>query len=290
MIIIKVAIVGDSNSGISQEEAKELGITILPMPFYINETMFFEDVTMSQDEFYGCLERGAEVRTSQPAPADLLELWNKLLDEYEQIVHIPMSSGLSGSCGTAAMLAEDFGGRVQVVDNGRIAPTLRYAIFDAKNLADNGKSAAEIKDILEREKANQSIYIAMDTLKYLKKGGRITPVAAAMGTMLNVKPVLQINGGKLDAFAKARGKKAAKRIMLEAMKNDLAVKFCGADYRDFSFGVTYTHNKDEAEEWFHEVEREFPGADIVLDPLSLSVACHIGPGTLAVCFSKKVVL
>ena len=284
----KVAIVGDSNSGIGQAEAKERGIYIMSMPFFVNDELFFEDITMTQEEFYIKLEQDAEVHTSQPAPGDVLDLWNQLLQEYDEIVHIPMSSGLSSSCETARMLAEDFDGRVQVVDNQRIGPSLRPSVLDAKYLADHGKSAKEIKEILEADKAAQSIYIVMDTLKYLKKGGRITPLAAAMGTVLNIKPILQINGGKLDAFSKARGKKAAKKIMIEAMKKDMQVKYQGADYHDFNFGLSYTHNWEEAQEWKKEIEGVFPGADIALDPLSLSVACHIGEGTLSLCCSRKI--
>lgn len=198
----KIAVVTDSNSGITQAQAKACGVTVLPMPFYINEELFYEDINLSQEDFYAKLEENADISTSQPAVGDVLDLWNSLLKEYDEIVHIPMSSGLSGSCETAIMLAQDFDGKVQVVNNQRISVTQRQAVLDAKTLAERGKSAAEIREYLERTKFDSSIYITVDTLKYLKKGGRITPAAAALGTLLRIKPVLQIQGEKLDAFPK----------------------------------------------------------------------------------------
>ena len=217
----KIAIVTDSNSGITQAQAKELGITVLPMPFFINEELFFEDISLSQEEFYQRLEEDADISTSQPSPGDVIDLWDKLLEEHEEIVHIPMSSGLSSTCETAISLSQDYDGRVQVVDNKRISVTLVESVMDAIKLRDAGKSAAEIKEILEREWAEATIYITVDTLKYLKKGGRITPAAAALGTVLNLKPVLTIQGDKLDAFAKVRGWKAAKKTMLKAIDKDI---------------------------------------------------------------------
>ncbi len=221
----KVAIVTDSNSGITQARAKEMGITVLPMPFYINEELFFEDITLTQEKFYERLQEDADISTSQPSPGDVLDLWNGLLEEYDEIVHIPMSSGLSSSCETAASLAEDFDGKVCVVNNQRISVTQEQSVVDAMALRDVGKSAAEIKEVLEAEKFESTIYITVDTLKYLKKGGRITPAAAALGTVLNLKPVLQIQGEKLDAFAKVRGWKAAKKTMLNAIEADLKGRF-----------------------------------------------------------------
>lgn len=283
-----VAIVTDSNSGITQAKAKEMGITVLPMPFYINEELFFEDITLTQEKFYERLQEDADISTSQPSPGDVLDLWNKLLEEYDEIVHIPMSSGLSSSCETAMSLSEDFDGKVCVVNNQRISVTQEQSVVDAMVLRDAGKSAAEIKEVLEAEKFESTIYITVDTLKYLKKGGRITPAAAALGTVLNLKPVLQIQGEKLDAFAKVRGWKAAKKTMLNAIEADLKGRFVNLRPEDMVLGLAYTGNEEEAAEWRKEVHEKFPEFEIMAAPLSLSVACHIGQGALAVTCSKRV--
>lgn len=284
----KIAIVTDSNSGITQAEGKQLGITILPMPFMINEETFYEDITLTQTEFYEKLESGVSVVTSQPSPESVLELWDKLLTEYDEIVHIPMSSGLSGSCQSAIMLSEDYNGKVQVVNNQRISVTQRQSALDARMLAERGMDAAQIKDFLEKDKFNSSIYIMLDTLYYLKKGGRITPAAAAIGTMLRLKPVLQIQGEKLDAFAKARTANQGKSIMITAIRNDMETRFGGADADNIWLEVAYTKNTDAAIQFMEELKEEFPGFDIISNPLSLSVACHIGPGALAVACCKKI--
>ena len=284
----KVAIITDSNSGITQDEARDLGVSVVPMPFYIDDQLFYEGVSLTQEEFYEKLENDHEIQTSQPSPADLLFLWDEALKEAESIVYIPMSSGLSSSCETATMLALDYDGKVQVVNNQRISVTQRQSVLDAMELADQGKSAEEIKEILENEKFQSSIYISLDTLKYLKKGGRITPAAAAIGTVLGLKPVLQINGEKLDAYAKVRGKKAAKETMLDAMKKDLAEKFKGVDQDDIHLEASYSGNPEEAAEWKKEIEEHFPGMEIYMAPLSLSVSCHIGKGALAIACSKKL--
>lgn len=284
----KVAIVTDSNSGITQAKAKEMGITVLPMPFYINEELFFEDITLTQEKFYERLLEDADISTSQPSPGDVIDLWDKLLKEYDEIVHIPMSSGLSSSCETAISLAADYDGRVQVVNNQRISVTQEQSVVDAVTLRDAGKSAAEIKEVLEAEKFQSTIYITVDTLKYLKKGGRITPAAAALGTVLNLKPVLQIQGEKLDAFAKVRGWKAAKKTMLNAIEADLKGRFADLEPKDMVLGLAYTGNEAEAAEWRKEVHEKFPKFEIMAAPLSLSVACHIGQGALAVTCSKRV--
>lgn len=285
----KIAIITDSNSGITQKEAQQLGITVLAMPFYIDEQLFLEDITLTQEEFYKRLAEDANISTSQPSPADVMETWEKLLEEYDEIVHIPMSSGLSNSCQTAFVLAREFHDRVQVVDNQRISVTQRQSVLDAMELAKAGKDAVQIKEILEKEAGESSIYITLETLKYLKKGGRITPAAAALGTVLNLKPVLQIQGDKLDAFSKARGKKQAKRTMLQAMKADLEGRFKEYVDRDLiCLQAAYTGNEEEAMEWKKELENQFPRMPIYMAPLSLSVACHIGQGALAVAASKKV--
>ena len=274
----RVAIVTDSNSGITQDRGKELGIFVLPMPFFIDGKLFLEDITLTQEEFYKKLGADSDISTSQPSPGNVMELWEEVLKEYDEIVCIPMSSGLSSTCSTATAIAAEYKGRVEVVDNQRISVTQEQSVYDAMKLRDEGKSAAEIKE---------SIYITVDTLKYLKKGGRVTPAAAAIGTVLNLKPVLQIQGEKLDAFAKVRGWKAAKKTMLNAIEKDLNERF--ADVKDeMVLGVAYTCTKEEAQVWKQEVMERFPGYEIVEGPLSLSVACHIGPGAMAVTCMKRV--
>ena len=282
----KIAIVTDSNSGITQERGKELGIFVLPMPFYIDGELYFEDISLTQEDFYKKLQEDADISTSQQSPGDLMDFWENILKEYDEIVHIPMSSGLSGSCQTAMTLADDYDGKVHVVDNQRISVTQEQSVYDAMALVKAGKSAEEIKQILEEEKLEASIYIMVDTLKYLKKGGRITPAAAALGSMLNLKPVLQLQGEKLDSFAKVRGVKAAKRTMLKAIKNDLETRFAG---KKMVLGIAYTsRDEEEVQKWKEEVQEAFAGYEIVMNPLSLSVSCHIGPGSLAVTCTKVV--
>lgn len=287
----KIAIVTDSNSGITQEEGRRLGVSVLPMPFYINDVMYLEGITLTQEEFYEKLKNDEAISTSQPSPAEVCGLWDNLLKEYDEVVHIPMSSGLSASCETAMALARDYDGRVQVVDNQRISVIQRQSVLDALVLREAGRTAAEIKEKLEEEKMESSIYITLETLKYLKKGGRITPAAAAIGTVLNLKPVLQIQGEKLDAYAKVRGKKQAKKVMLKAIREDWEGRFGKyVEAGEMCLQMAYTGNKEEAEEFKEEVQAVFPGADIHMDPLSLSVACHIGHGALAVACSKKVTI
>lgn len=285
--VAKIAIVTDSNSGITQNEAKELGITVIPMPFNIGEETYYEDITLSQEQFYEYLKSDVDICTSQPAPADVMKVWDELLKEYDEIVHVPMSSGLSGSCQTAIMLSEDYDGKVCVVNNQRISVTLRQAIFDTMLLIDKGYSAKEIQEILEEDGLNASIYIMLDTLYYLKKGGRITPAAAALGTLLKLKPVLQIQGEKLDAFAKARTVSQAKSIMINAIKSDINTRF-GGNPEDCCIFMAHTNSDDVINEFKQEILKEFPDREIVVDPLSLSVSCHIGPGALAVAIVKKL--
>ncbi len=281
----KVAIATDSNSGITQSEAQALGIRVLPMPFYINEELFFEDVTLTQEAFYRRLAEDADISTSQPSPGDVTDLWDQLLEEYDQVVYIPMSSGLSASCETALMLASDYRGKVFVADNQRISITQRQSVLDALEMSKAGMDGQAILDVLIRERLESSIYITVDTLKYLKKGGRVTAAGAAIGTVLNIKPVLTIQGAKLDAFAKARGWKAAKKIMLDAMERDIAQRFAG---QEIHLAAAYTCTDEEAREWKREIEGRFPGYDVWMDRLSLSVACHIGAGSMAVGCSRVV--
>lgn len=284
----KIAVVTDSNSGITQKQAKEMGVYVLPMPFMIDNETFFEDITLSQKEFYEKLASGADVVTSQPSPDSVMKLWDELLQDYEEIVHIPMSSGLSGSCQSALMLAADYEGRVQVVNNQRISVTQRQSALDALSLVEKGMNAAQIKQFLEEDKFNSSIYIMLDTLYYLKKGGRITPAAAALGTILRLKPVLQIQGEKLDAFAKARTASQGKSMMINAIRGDMEKRFGGARKDNIWLQIAYTYDLDAAIQLRDEVAEQFPGFDINMDPLSLSIACHIGPGSLAVACCKKI--
>lgn len=285
---MKIAIVTDSNSGITQKEGKELGISILPMPFMINDQTYFEDIDLTQEQFYQMLQDGADISTSQPSPASVTDLWDELLKEKDTIVHIPMSSSLSSSYQTAAMLAEDYDGRVQVVNNQRISVTQRQSVLDAIQMAGKGWTAVQIKEKLEEVKFDSSIYITVDTLKYLKKGGRITPAAAALGTLLRIKPVLQIQGEKLDAFSKVRTMKQAKVTMLTAMQKDLEARFQDAGAKHTHLEIAHTQNEEMAKEFKEELLALYPGADIVISPLSLSVSCHIGPGSLAIACSKEV--
>ena len=284
----KIAVVTDSNSGITQKQAKEYGINVLPMPFFIDGETYFEDIDLTQEQFYQKLEGKAEISTSMPAVGTVTDLWDQLLKEYEGIVHIPMSSGLSSSCETAMMLSQEYNGKVQVVNNQRISVTQKQSVLDAIKLAEEGRSAEEIKEYLEKVKYDSSIYIMVDTLHYLKKGGRITPAAAALGTLLKLKPVLQIQGEKLDAYAKARTVKQARSIMIDAIKNDFAKRFGDETGNNMHIFVAYTKDKDTALDFKAQLLEAFPGQDIDVDPLSLSVACHIGPGSLAVACSKKL--
>ncbi len=286
---MKVAVVTDSNSGITQAQAKELGIFVLPMPFMIDGKDYFEDISLTQKEFYERLEDGSDISTSQPSPQAVTGLWDEILKEYDEIVHIPMSSGLSGSCQTALMLQEDYQGKVEVVNNQRISVTQRQSALDARTMAAEGKTAAQIREYLEATKFDSSIYIMLDTLKYLKKGGRITPAAAALGTLLRLKPVLQIQGEKLDAFAKARTIKQAKNIMMTAMAHDMEQRFGDGTGKTIHLFIAHTQNEAAALELREELKAMFPETgEIHIDPLSLSVSCHIGPGALAIACAKAL--
>ena len=285
---MRTAVVTDSNSGITQAQGKELGIYVLPMPFMIDGKEYFEDITLSRKEFYERMAGDADITTSQPSPESVMELWDRILEEYDEIVHIPMSSGLSGSCQTALMLAEEYDGRVHVVDNHRISVTQRQAALDAKKMADRGLSGGEIAEQLRKTGPNSTIYIMVDTLKYLKKGGRITPAAAALGTLLRLKPVLTIQGEKLDAYAKARTVKQAKSMMLSAIARDLSTRWGDTDGSGSCLQIAHSENEEEALLLKEELAAAFPAAEIYVDALALSVACHIGPGSLAIAATKKL--
>ena len=285
---MKVAVVTDSNSGITQAQAKEMGVYVLPMPFMIDGTEYLEDINLTQKEFYEHLSGDHDVSTSQPSPETILNLWEKLLEEYDAVVHIPMSSGLSSSCQTAKMLADDFDGKVQVADNHRISVTQRRSVQDALDMAAAGMDAEAICKKLEETGLDSTIYITVDTLKYLKKGGRITPAAAALGTLLRLKPVLTIQGEKLDAFAKARTMKQARSMMITAITRDLETRFDDVTGEKTYIDVAHTDNDEMAQELAAELRELFPETEVRVEPLSLSVACHIGPGALAIAATKKL--
>ena len=287
---MKIAVVTDSNSGITQAQAKEMGITVLPMPFMIDGETYYEDITLTQEQFYQRLKDNSDISTSQPTPDSIMKLWDELLKEYDQIVHIPMSAGLSGSCATAMMLAgeDEYEGNVFVVDNHRISVTQYQSVKDAMMLADMGMDGAQIKKRLEETVADSVIFVTVDTLKYLKKGGRITPAAAALGTLLRIKPVLIILGEKLDSFAKARTMKLEKTLMMNAIQKELDERLHDSECKDCLLAIAHSDNEEAALEFKKEVEERFPDADIYLAPLSLSIACHIGPGSLALTATRKM--
>lgn len=287
MLNNKIAIVTDSNSGITQSQAKDLGITVIPMPFTIDGNDYFEDINLTQEQFYDKLLNDCSISTSQPGPQDVLDLWDELLKTHDEVIYIPMSSGLSGSYQTARMLSEDYDGRVEVVNNQRISVTMRQSVFDALALVKEGFSAKEIRRKLEDDKFNSSIYIMVDTLEYLKKGGRLTPAAAILGQLLKIKPVLQIQGEKLDAFAKVRTIGQAKATMLAQVEKDLVNRFDSTPTgKGTHIFVAYTYNKEIADVFMEEVKAKFPDASFYTDCLSLSVSCHIGPGALAIAVTK----
>lgn len=284
----KIAVVADSNSGYTPEEAKAAGVHFIPMPFYIDEKEYFEGVNLSHEEFFDFLAKDADVSTSQPSPGSMLSLWDELLESYDEIIYLPMSSGLSGTCQTATMLAQDYEDRVYVVDNQRISVPLKHCVQDALTMAEMGKSAKEIKDYLERTKFDSVVYITVDTLKYLKKGGRVTPAAAALGTLLKIKPVLQIRGEKLDSYAKARTMNQAKKLMIDALRKDIDELFDG-NLSEVHLDIAHTKNDAAAQEMKTLLEEAFPGCgEITIDPLSLSISCHVGEGALGIACSRKL--
>ena len=287
---MKIAVVTDSNSGITQAQAKEMGVAVLPMPFMIDGETYYEDITLTREQFYQRLKDNADIATSQPTPDSILKMWDGLLKEYDQIIHIPMSSGLSGSCSTAMVLAgeDEYEGKVFVVDNRRISVTQYQSVKDAQMLAAMGMDGTQIKKRLEETAADSVIFITVDTLKYLKKGGRITPAAAALGTLLKIKPVLIILGEKLDSFAKARTMKQAKTMMMNAIQKELDERLHDSECRNCHLAIAHTDNEEAALEFKKEVEERFPNADVYMAPLSLSIACHIGPGSLAVTATRKM--
>lgn len=286
----KIIIVTDSNSGISKEEAEKIGVVVIPMPFFIEGKTYYEEISLSQDEFYQMLVAGKNISTSQPSIGKICALWDELLKKYDEIIQIPMSSGLSMTCDTATTFSQEkeYLGKVHIVNNMRISVTQRQSVYDALKLIKEGKSGEEIKEILENDALNSSIYITVQDLKYLKKGGRITPAAAAIGSLIGIKPVLQIQGKKLDAFKKCRGMKAGKLMMISAAKNDIKNRL-GDDNSKIHVAVAHSNNEEEAKKFLEEIKKEIPNAkDYYIDHLSLSVSCHIGPGSLAIALCKDL--
>lgn len=283
----RVAVMTDSNSGITQLEGKEMGIAVVPMPFTIDDVTYFEDINLTREEFFQMMADGREIVTSQPAPGDLMKMWDEALEKNDQVVYIPMSSGLSGSCQNARMLANEYNGRVFVVNNQRISVTQKRSVQDAMALAANGYDGARIREILERERFDASIYIMLDTLKYLKKGGRITPAAAAIGTLMRIKPVLQIKGERLDAFSKARTLAQGKTTMINAIHHDIETLYGGIDAKNVWMYTVHAQVPEAFAPFRKEVREAFPGFDVEDGQLSLSICCHIGPGALAMACVKK---
>lgn len=286
---MKTAILTDTNSGISSAEAEELGIFLIPMPIIINDETFYEGQNITEEAFYQALASDKKVTTSQPSPADVLDYWDSLLQKgFDEVVYIPMSSGLSNSCHAAMGFAEDYDAKVFVVDNHRISVTLKASAIMAKKLSDMGKKGSEIKAILEEDAYHSSIYISVNTLTYLKRGGRITPAAAMIGSVLNIKPILTIQGEKLDSFSKARSMKKCEQRMIEALLNDKEKRFADIPNEQLSIGAAGTCLSEEEQlNWKHALEEAFPGADVFYNPLSASIGCHTGPGAVGVGLSVK---
>lgn len=284
----KIAVVTDSTSGISQQEAKELGIFVLPMSFDIDGKVYYEGMNLTDKQFFEMQDNDSEIRTSAPSPGEVLTLWEKVLEDYDQLVYIPLTSGLSSSCSTAVVLSQHYEGRVLVADNHRVSVPLRQAVLDAVNMVEEGKTAEEIHAYLEKDALNSSIYITLNTLQHLKKGGRLTPAAAAIGEVLGIKPVLQIQGGSLDVYSKCRGLLQAKKKMLKAIENDMATRFADdVKSGNIALEVAYSGDIENAMAWKAEVENHFPGYEIQMDPLALNICCHTGAGALGIGCTRK---
>lgn len=281
----RVGIVTDSHGGISIDQARELGVKVVPMPFYFGDDCYYEGVSISREDFFKRLNEGEGVSTSQPSPEAVMGAWREALTEYEKVLYMPISSGLSGSCNTARMLAteEEFEGKVFVVDNGRVATPMHRSILDALELIEEGYSAQEVQLMLETAGAKMSIYIAVETLEHLKNGGRITPATAAIGTVLNIKPILKLNTGVLETYKKSRGMKKARQEMLAAMKHDFEVTFKDyADKGDVYLMAASSADEATTQEWIEEIKAYFPGMEVLCDDLSLGICCHTGEGALGI--------
>lgn len=288
---MRTAVMTDSNSGITEQEAQELGIFLLPMPVIIEDEIHYEGQDLTQESFYQSLTSGKNITTSQPSPGDVIAMWEKILQNgYDQVVHIPMSSGLSNSCETAISLSDEYEGRVCVVDNHRISVPMRESVLDAVEMAKEGKTAEEIRKKLEDTAYDASIYIAVDTLEFLKKGGRVTPAGAALGAVLSIKPILTIQGDKLDAFAKVRGMKKCRHKMIEAIREEMNTRFADVERSRLVIGTAGAGlSREEEEQWKNEVADAFPQMAVYYNPLSVSIGCHLGPGAMgiAVCVNNR---
>ncbi len=280
---MKIAIATDTNSGITAMEGEKLGVFVLAMPVNLEETIHYEGIDITSEQLYDAMRQHRDVSTSQPSPGQLMELWDGILAKgYDEIVYIPMSSGLSGSCQSAALFAQDYDGRVQVVDNHRISVTQKESVISALRLVEQGYDAGQIRDFLEKHAYDASIYITVDSMEYLKKGGRVTPAAATLATVLNLKPVLTIQGDKLDAFAKVRGMKLAESKMIEAIHQDRAERFKDVPESRLLIETAGTlENGELAEHWRQQVQAEFPFAKVSYANLPCSIACHLGMNSVA---------
>ena len=281
----KIGIITDTNSGMTGQEARDCGVALMPMPFTVNGREYVENVNMGYEEFFERLAGGASVATSQPSPEEVTACWEKALETCDRLIYIPMSSALSSSCQSAALFAEDFGGRVIVVDNHRISITQKQSVYDAVRWREAGLSADQIARNLLDTAMDASIYLTVDDLKYLKRGGRITPSVAAIGTVLNIKPVLQIQGGKLGTYKKVRGLHAAQNTMLDAIRKDLDTRFSDMP---MVLRTAYTGDADVGRLWNSQVQARFPEYHVTGDPLPISIACHVGPGVLALGLMRKI--
>ena len=287
---MRTAIVTDTNSGITKEIAKDWGIYVIHMPIIINDETFYEGDTISEEDFFAALSSDKQISTSQPSPGDVMDLWDQLLDNgYDEVVYIPMSSGLSNSCAAATGYAQDYEGKVQVVDNHRISVTMYESVLQARDMANEGASAKEIKEFLEEDAYNSSIYLAVNTLEYLKKGGRVTPAAALLGAVLSIKPILTIQGEKLDSYAKSRGSmKKAEEKMIKAIQSDIEKRFSDKDPSKVHIGAAGAGlTKEEQEEWVALLKKRFPDYSIFYSPLSASVSVHTGPGAVGIGISFR---
>lgn len=284
---MKTAIVTDSNSGISQEKAKKYGVYVLPMPFYVDDELYFEGCTMSHEEFYLRQQAGSKIYSSQPSPADVMELWDRVLEEHDELLYIPMSSGLSGSCATAQAMAQDYDGKVLVADIGRVTVTQKAAVLEARKRALAGESAAQILKELTYAKDDCQIFLTVEDLKYLRQGGRISAFSAVFGNLLNIKPILSLAGEKVEAVGKVRGDKLARKKIIQCLEECLENKFHTTDLSEFYLAAAASMSREDALAWKTQLEDHF-GVRCSMSPIPLSLGCHLGHGTYGAAFIKRM--